>query len=101
MEKKHLDEIIEIKFMKVSSERRKVLARATIEFETFTLGGFKILEDDNKKAYVTPPSYKSGGCWRMTFITKREDDWEKLKEKVLEEYNLWLIKEAADELNTM
>ena len=87
--------------MKTNSSSGKVLARATIEFETFTLGGFKVIEDDDKKAYITPPSYLSGGGWRMLFSTKLDKDWEKLKEKVLEEYNLWLMKEAADEPITM
>ena len=87
--------------MKASSSSGMVLARATIEFETFTLGGFKIIEDNDKKAYVTPPSYLSSGGWRMLFSAKLEKDWEKVTEKVLKEYSLWLMKEAADEINSM
>lgn len=88
--------IIEIKFVKTKSE--SVLARADIHFDGFWLKGFKILRNKERKEYVTPPSYfAQHKGWRKLFETDSLEDWQMIQRRVLEDYNVHLMKESIDE----
>ncbi len=89
--------IVSVSFVKTNSP--KVKARADVEFEDFTLKGFKVLQAEaTKKDYVTPPSYLSPKGWRPLFKTTKPDDWEEISRRIIEEFNLFLMKETADQL---
>jgi hypothetical protein len=88
--------ILEINFIKAKTE--SVIARADIHFEGFTLKGFKIVRDSSGKEFVTPPSYLSPKGWRSLFKTDSPEDWANIQQVVLAEYNMNLIREAADEI---
>lgn len=91
--------ITEVKFQKITNEDTKVLVRVDIHFEEFWLKGFKIIRDpETKKEYLTPPSYRSPKGWRAIFATDEENEWQKIRGRVLDEYNQYLMKQSADEV---
>lgn len=87
--------ILEINLIK--ADKGKVKARADIVFDGFTIKGFKVIQNEDKKTYVTPPSYLAGMFWRPLFKTETEGDWREIQRKVLEEYNKQQIVEVLDE----
>jgi DNA-binding cell septation regulator SpoVG len=87
--------IIEINLVK--ADKGKVKARADILFEGFMIKGFKVIQDDGGKTYVTPPSYNAAGFWRPLFKTESEEDWKEIQRKVLEVFNSQQLKEVSDE----
>lgn len=91
--------ILKIRFLEAKSEWVK--ARADVEFESFTLNGFKVIEDSkSKKLYVTPPSYLSQKGWRPLFKTKKLEDWQEIQRRILNDYEEMLIKESLSETVT-
>lgn len=90
--------ILEVKFVK--TKQGKVKVRADVHFEGFWLNGFKVFQDEEtKREYLTPPSYPVGIFWRKLFKTDSLEDWKQIERKVIDEYNLWLIKESTDEIS--
>lgn len=89
--------ILEVSFLEAKSE--KVKARADVIFEDFTLKGFKVLEDnEKKKLFVTPPSYKHISMgWRPLFKTNKPEDWQEIQRRILEDYEKHLINDSLEE----
>ena len=80
----------------VKAEKGKVKARADIVFEGFTLKGFKVIQDESGKTYVTPPSYQAGGFWRPLFKTEKKEDWEQIQHEVIDKYENKEIEECLE-----
>ena len=92
-------DILEIIFVKTKSE--KVIVRADVHFEGFLLKGFKVLRNDETgREYVTPPSYLSAKGWRPIFKTDNPATWQKIQEKILDEFDNKQIADFADEALT-
>ncbi|HUD09983.1 MAG TPA: hypothetical protein VMR77_04260 [Patescibacteria group bacterium] len=86
--------LININITKTSNDS-KVKARATIDFDTHQLRGFKIFRDEKTgKDFVTAPSYFNGKSWIPLFKTHTKDDWTDLCSQVIDKYNEELIKES-------
>lgn len=89
--------IISVSIVKTVSP--KVKARADVEFDGFVLKGFKVIQDEStRKDYVTPPSYLSPKGWRPLFKTTNPDDWQEISRRIVQEYDLFLMKEATNQL---
>jgi DNA-binding cell septation regulator SpoVG len=93
----NIDEI-KIKVWAVSSPSGSERAIATIKFGSITVAGFRILENDelHKGAtpyWVAPPAYRTRkGKFQTIFWINNKESWQKIQEKIIEEYNLLLIK---------
>jgi DNA-binding cell septation regulator SpoVG len=66
---------------------------ATIKFGDISISGFRILENDEEHKgttlfWVAPPAYKTrNGKFQSIFWLKNKELWQKLQEKIIEEYN--------------
>lgn len=90
--------ILGVEFVRTKSD--KVRARADVHFEGFWLKGFKVIQDkESKKDYVVPPSYQSPKGWRVLFRTDSREDWQEIQRRILEEFNLYEMRETADEVS--
>ncbi len=90
--------ILEIQIIK--TKLGKVQARIDVHFEGFWLKGFKVIQDsETRKEYVTPPSYLAGTFWRPLFKTDSKEDWQEIQRRILEEYGMAQMNEAASLLD--
>lgn len=85
-----------IEIVLVKADKGKVKARADIVFDGFTLKGFKVIQNDDGKTYVTPPSYQAGNFWRPLFKTESEEDWKEIQKKVLDKFTDKEIEETLE-----
>lgn len=87
--------ITNIKINILQNPSSKVLARATVIFDSHEIRGFKILRDDKSgKDYLTPPSYYNGKSWVPLFKTTSIEEWNYLCAKVIDEFNKELINKS-------
>lgn len=86
--------IIEIQLVK--ADKGKVRARADIIFDWFTLKGFKVIQNNEGKTYVTPPSYQAGNFWRPLFKTESKEDWDEIQRCVLKKFETKEIEETLE-----
>lgn len=80
----------------VKADKGKVRARADIVFDGFTIKGFKVIQNDDAKIYVTPPSYQAGNFWRPLFKTESLEDWKEIQKRVLDQYETKEIEETLE-----
>lgn len=85
-----------IEIILVKADKGKVKARADIVFDGFTLKGFKVIENDDGKTYVTPPSYLAGTFWRPLFKTETEEDWKEIQRRVIDKFTDKEIEESLE-----
>jgi len=91
--------ILEVKeVVIVRTKSTTVRARADILFQGFWVKGFKVMQDDTGKEFVTAPSYRAGQFWRALFKTERKKDWQEICHQVLKKYNSWSLKESVSEI---
>lgn len=84
----------------VKTKEGKVKARADVQFAGFLLKGFKVIQDEQtKKEYVTPPSYRAGAFWRSLFKTDSKEDWQEIQRRILQEYNQKQMEESVNEIH--
>jgi DNA-binding cell septation regulator SpoVG len=83
-----------IEIILVKADKGKVKARADIVFDWFTLKGFKVIQNDEGKIYVTPPSYNVGMFWRPLFKTESEEDWKEIQRQVIDKFDKQEIEES-------
>ena len=87
--------ITNIKITILKNKTSQVKARATVEFDSHEVRGFKVFRDDKtNKDFVTAPSYFNGKSWIPLFKTNSKENWSYLCAKVLDQYDKELINMA-------
>lgn len=80
--------VVKIKF----TEAKKIKAIITLDFQSFVVKGFRIMESEFKnskgdKLWLTPPSYRdSVGRYHPIFFMPDKDLWKEIELKILDEY---------------
>lgn len=78
---------VKIKFL----EDAKLKAIIGLDFGDFVIRGFRMQTSDfenrkGQKLWLTPPSYQSKNKWHPMFFMPDKSLWEKLEDKIFEEY---------------
>lgn len=74
-------------------ENQKMKAIIALDFGDFKVKGFRIRESEyenqrGEKLWLTPPSYvDSGGRYHPIFYTPNKELWQKIENKILDEYH--------------
>lgn len=79
---------IELKNIKANSSQSCILASFAIIFvgDKLKLTGFRIMEKNNKRWLNPPSNMDNKGDWHKTAILTDKQEWKKLEQRVLKEY---------------
>ncbi|MFA6189911.1 MAG: septation protein SpoVG family protein [Candidatus Staskawiczbacteria bacterium] len=89
---------VAVKVWAISNPTGAERAIATIKFGSFSISGFRILENNEAHKsdtlyWVAPPAYRTKkGKFQSIFWLADKDLWQKIQEKIIEEYLILLDK---------